>query len=176
MQTQINKQTNIERKNLMLSQFSDSNRNNAVVPAEPIKGQFLKEASEFFLQKAIVEHFKKTYPEYANLFFFVNNSAPDRLLGSQAVALGTTKGVFDLQGLIRNASYNGFSAEIKCGVNELSAEQETFREQVSKQGFKTFVWYSLNQAKEDIADYMAHTVKKIGRPAKAKKEITNHAI
>jgi hypothetical protein len=138
---------------------------------EPVKGQYLKETAEYFLQKKIVEYCKETYPILTTLLFFCNNSAPDAYLGGQAKALGLTRGVFDLISLTPNASFNGFCAEIKCGVNTLSAEQETFKAAAEANNYKCFVFYSFHEAKEKIDTYMAHVTKRRGAPSKRKATI-----
>lgn len=93
-------------------------------------------------------------PELQWLHAIPNGGARNAVTGARMKEEGVRKGIWDLFFPFASNGYSGLYIEFKYGKNKLSPEQVAFGEFVQKQGYKTGVAYTADEAIEILQEYI----------------------
>lgn len=121
--------------------------------------------SEHDIQVECVNWFRRTYPEFCNLFWSTPNGGyRSSRTAKEMKAEGQLAGVPDLQLALPNAEYHGLFLEMKrsriwkkgqmIGKGRTSDRQDSVIESLRCAGYKVEVCYSVEQFKEIIDGYI----------------------
>jgi len=121
-------------------------------PKKPRKKPRRQEAQH---QRAFFQWLRYQYPQVRKVTFHPANGGSRHALEAKLLkAEGVTPGVSDIICLYPRASYHGLVAEFKTKGNKLTESQQEFLTSCQELGYQTMVWYSVDEAKKGLTDYL----------------------
>lgn len=107
------------------------------------------------IQVACVEYFRKRYPECSGVFFAVpNGGARNAWTAKNLRDEGVLSGVSDLLLLVPRHGFAGLCLETKKPGGRMSDAQKVFKTAVERFKYKYVVYYSVEEFKSLVADYL----------------------
>ena len=113
--------------------------------------------SEHDTQAAFIQYVRlreMDMPEIKWLHAIPNGGARNAVTGARMKEEGVRKGIWDICFPFASGGYHGLYIEFKNGKNKLTPEQVEFGEFVRKQGYKTGVAYTVDEAIEILQEYI----------------------
>lgn len=107
-----------------------------------------------------IKAFESTYPELRLFFAIPNGGKRSPQYGAMMKAQGLKSGVPDTflpvprYSTTRINNYHGLFGELKVGSNKPNDIQKNWHQSLKAQGYKVCVWYSAEQALDDILEYV----------------------
>lgn len=139
------------------NQFSElkTNNNNQIQKQPDIKEKKKRNDPEHKLQVQAVRIFRIKYPKIKyHLHAIPNGGLRIKSVGKKLKAEGCLSGVFDLFLTLPKKQYHGLYIETKYGDNKLTQEQKDFKTMVESVGYKTGVYYTVEEFIEIIEEYL----------------------
>lgn len=98
--------------------------------------------------------YAKDFPELDLLYHVPNGGSRNQLEAANLKRQGVKAGVPDLVLPVPQQQFHGLYVEMKWGKNTTTDKQDWWLEQLQKQGYKTAVCWSADEAMDVIAEYM----------------------
>ena len=115
----------------------------------------MKPLTERQIQIQCVSWFRARYPECRGVFFSVpNGGARNAWTAKNLRDEGALSGVSDLLLLVPRHGYAGLCMETKKIGGRMSESQKAFKAAVERFKYKYVVYYSLDEFKQIVADYL----------------------
>lgn len=112
--------------------------------------------NEAKLQRNLIATFRKAFPQYALMFFAIENKRKTQtpIQGAILKSQGVTSGVADLCLALPTCQYGALYIELKYGKNKQSENQKNWQAECEANGNKYIICYTLNEAFEHIVPYI----------------------
>ena len=98
--------------------------------------------------------YAKDFQELDLLYHVPNGGSRNQLEAANLKRQGVKAGVPDLVLPVPQQQFHGLYVEMKWGKNTTTDKQDWWLEQLQKQGYKTAVCWSADEAMDVIAEYM----------------------
>lgn len=98
--------------------------------------------------------YAKDFPELDLLYHVPNGGSRNQLEAANLKRQGVKAGVPDLVLPVPRQQFHGLYVEMKWGKNTTTDKQDWWLEQLQRQGYKTAVCWSADEAMDVIAEYM----------------------
>ena len=122
--------------------------------------------SEHEMQKAIfawARCYEKQVDGLELMFAIPNGGHRRKSTAARLKAEGVKPGVSDICLPVARGGYHGLFAECKVGKNRLRKNQADFLESMGRQGYFTAVWWTFDQAKSNIVNYLSGAIRRGGK-------------
>ena len=107
------------------------------------------------LQAACVGWFRYNHPKYKGVLFSIPNGGKRNVITAVAMKReGALPGVADLMLAVSRHDFHGLFIEMKYGKNKLSAQQEDFKLNVEKHGYKYVCCYTFDEFEREVNFYL----------------------
>jgi len=118
------------------------------------------------MQKAIFEWarlFSGALDGLELMFAIPNGGHRRKQTAKRLKAEGVKAGVSDICLPVARGGFHGLWAECKVGNNRLTEKQAEFLTSMEMQGYYTAVWWTFDQAKSNIVNYLSGAIRRGGK-------------